>query len=458
MTRRLTAAVLATVAVTVLVVGVGTLALTALDNRERAEDDLRDQVVAVADSLGALVRLLPAEVTAGAAPREVFATLAGALRVSGLETIAYGADGERLRIGRLPVGFDEADLDVDVLLAGEAVSGRSGDVVFAAAPFPRTQNATVVVVATREAGWDVGGSARWLLVASVAALVVAALVARRLGRRLSGPVRAAEAAAGRIAAGDLSTRLPEPAPGAHDPLDDLARSINSLAADLERSRGLEQQFLLSVSHDLRTPLTSIRGWAEAIADDATPDPRAAAGVILGESRRLERLVADLLDLARLDAHRFSLHPEPVDVGALVDDVAGALAPEAEAAGLELVRTGPAEPTRSVADRDRLAQVVANLCENAVKFADRRITLDVAAADGHVRITVADDGPGIAPVDLPHVFERLYVARARPRRKESGSGLGLAIARELARAMGGDVEVRSVVGEGARFTVRLPAAR
>jgi signal transduction histidine kinase len=457
-TRRLTLALIATVAVTVVVVGAGTLALTALADRERAEDDLRRQVESVADSFAALVRSLPDEVTATAAPREVFATLAGALRVSGLETIAYGADGRRLRgLGRLPDGVDETDLDTGALLAGEAVSGRRGDVVFAAAPFPRTREVTVAVVATREAGWDVGGSARWLVVSSLGALVVAALVARRLGRRLSEPVRAAEAATGRIAAGDLATRLPEPAPGAHDPLDDLARSVNSLAADLERSRALERQFLLSISHDLRTPLTSIRGWAEAVADDATPDPRAAAGVILAESRRLERLVADLLDLARLDAHRFSLSPAPVDVGALVDDVAGALAPEADAAGVRVTRTGPAGTARVVADPDRLVQVLTNLGENALKFADGEIDLEVEAADGEVRITVADDGPGIAPVDLPHVFERLYVARARPRRKESGSGLGLAIARELTRAMGGDVVVRSVVGEGARFTVRLPAA-
>ena len=456
MTRRLTAAILGTVAVTVLVVASGTVVLSVVANRERAERDLRDQVVAVSDALAAVARSLP---DAGELPqRGVFARLAAALQVSGIDVAVFDGRGRLLpNTGRLPDGLSVDDLDVTELLAGRPVSGRDRSTVFAAAPFPRVGDLTVVVAATRDAGLGLGPSAPWLLVSSLGAIVVAAVVARSLGRRLAGPVRAAEAATGRIAAGDLSTRLPDPPPGAHDPLDDLARSINALAADLQRSRGLEQQFLLSVSHDLRTPLTSIRGFAEAIADGAAPDPTLAAGVILTESQRLERLVGDLLDLARLDAHRFSLAPVRLDGAAVVADVVEAFAPEIDGAGLRVDRRLPDGPAVAVADRDRLAQVVANLVENAVKFAAAAITVEVRQIGEHTEVVVGDDGPGIAPDDLGHVFERLYVARAQPRRKESGSGLGLAIAHELVVAMGGEIDVRSTPGAGARFTVRLPAA-
>ena len=151
------------------------------------------------------------------------------------------------------------------------------------------------------------GAARWFVLAGVAAIVLAAVVAVTLGRRLTRPLREADAAAHRIAVRRASTRgCRSRQPSQNDELADLVRSINSMADALERSQGLEQQFLLSVSHDLRTPLTSIRGYAEAITDGATKDPQWAAGVIQSEANRLERLVRDLLDLAKLQARSFSL--------------------------------------------------------------------------------------------------------------------------------------------------------
>src|SRR5207302_10686328 len=162
-------------------------------------------------------------------------------------------------------------------------------------------------------------------------------VAANLGRRLTRPVRDTEDAARRIAAGDLAARAPQPE--GDDELAALVRSINTMAESLERSRGLERQFLLSVSHDLRTPLTSIRGHAEALAERKAR-PAQAAAVILSEARRLERLVGDLLELAKLDARRFSLDMRATDICEVVANAAEGFRPAAQGAGVRLSVDAP----------------------------------------------------------------------------------------------------------------------
>jgi two-component system sensor histidine kinase BaeS len=213
---------------------------------------------------------------------------------------------------------------------------------------------------------------------------------------------------------------------------------------------------MSISHDLRTPLTSIRGWAEAIADGAT-DGRHAADVIGAEARRLERLVQDLLDLAKLDSHAFSLHLVATDVAEVVADTAESLRPSADDAGLSLEVQVPDGRVDALADPDRLAQVVANLVENAYKFARSRIRVAAGPVAGGALIGVEDDGPGIPAEDLPHVFERLHQSARTPAR-QAGSGLGLAIVKELTDAMGATVRVDSPVGPdgGTRMVVALTA--
>jgi two-component system sensor histidine kinase BaeS len=248
--------------------------------------------------------------------------------------------------------------------------------------------------------------------------------------------------------------VPEPPPGAHDEVADLSRSINAMAGALERSRGLDQQFLLAVSHDLRTPLTSIRGYAEALADGTTGDAAQAGNVILSESRRLERLVRDLLELARLDARLFSLEPDDVELHELVAACVDGFGPEAATAGVDVVLE--VAPAVVRADPDRLAQVVANLLDNALKWARSSVRVELATAGGWATVSVADDGAGIAEADRPHVFERLYVARRDPERRESGAGLGLAIVRELVVAMGGEVGADAGPDGGARLWFRLPS--
>jgi two-component system sensor histidine kinase BaeS len=298
----------------------------------------------------------------------------------------------------------------------------------------------------------------FFLIGAALAALLALGVAYYFSRRLTRPLQVMGDTAQRLAAGDLTARVEL---GSHpdDELAGLAATLNAMAAQIEESRGRERNFVLSVSHDLRTPLTAIRGYAEALTDGTIPasaEQRRAGEVIRAESRRLERLVADLLDLARLDAHQFSLHSRPVDVVELVRTTSSGFEPAAHEAGVQLTVNTP-EQLPAELDPDRLGQVIANLLENALKYAHDEIVVTLQPQEHWIELRVVDDGPGIPAADLGRVFERLYVSRSTQGRSV-GTGLGLAIVRELSAAMGGDVHVASEAGSGASFVVRLPLVR
>ncbi|MEZ5184027.1 MAG: HAMP domain-containing sensor histidine kinase [Acidimicrobiales bacterium] len=228
------------------------------------------------------------------------------------------------------------------MVPGTTRSGRVGRLSWAASTVAGAKESIVTVVLTRRAD-PPRPPVGWFLVGGGIALLVGSAVAAWLADSLTRPLRNAQAATLRIAEGDLAIRLPAPAAGDHDEVAELTRSINSMASSLATSRGLERQFLLSVSHDLRTPLTSIRGYADAITDGTITDATDASRVISGEAQRLSRLVADLLDLARLDAHAFSFDLRPVPVAEVVTDAAEGFRPTAEEAGVALVVTEPRAP-------------------------------------------------------------------------------------------------------------------
>jgi len=208
--------------------------------------------------------------------------------------------------------------------------------------------------------------------------------------------------------------------------------------------------LLSVSHDLRTPLTSIRGYAEGI-EDGTVEPADAAAVVGREADRLERLVGDLLALARLRQGVLEVRREPVDLAAVAREAEERLRPQAADAGVTVrVEAGDA---RATADHGRALQVVSNLLENAIRVSPEGGEVTVEASSGLVR--VGDEGPGIPEEEIPRAFERFHLRARAGRGSPGGAGLGLAIARELSEAMGGGVEVENLPAQGARFTVRLP---
>jgi two-component system sensor histidine kinase BaeS len=254
-----------------------------------------------------------------------------------------------------------------------------------------------------------------------------------------------------MAAGDLATRIDLPA-NTDPEVASLAASITSLATNLQRSQAAEREFFLSVSHDLRTPLTALRGYGEALADGAIDDTVRVGNVITAESRRLERLVGDLLQLGRIGGGTFDLHTAPTRLDDVLNGAVDALQLAANDAGVTL--TGPAsDATVVLADADRLAQVVANLVENALAYAQTTVTLGIAESG----FFVDDDGPGIPTGEQAAVFVRHYRSDRAPSR-HIGTGLGLAIVGELVTAMGGTVAVTSPrpgATTGTRFTVTLP---
>jgi two-component system, OmpR family, sensor kinase len=286
-----------------------------------------------------------------------------------------------------------------------------------------------------------------VLLAAAAGALVAALWSLGLARWLARPLRELAEASERLPASS-GEPLHVPVRGPTE-VARLARAFNGMSGELAAARSAQRRFLLSVSHELKTPLTSIKGYAEGLQDGAV-DPSAAGTVIAGESERLEALIGDLLDLARLDRREFTVDPQPVELGELADGVRERYAGRARSAGVEL-EVVRAEPSQALADPDRLVQALSNLVDNALRATPRGGRVTIEARPGSV--AVRDTGPGLRPEDLPHAFERFYLHERSPRR--DGSGLGLAIVAELARAMGGEARVQSEHGAGARFELTLP---
>ncbi len=286
-----------------------------------------------------------------------------------------------------------------------------------------------------------------LLIAALAGAALAAAAAFLLARRIARPVHRVAQASRSLARG---TR-PEPVPveGATE-LATLARAFNDLAEQLARARESERAFLLSVSHELKTPLTAIRGYAEALQDGAV-EPREAAATVAVEAARLERLVRDLLDLARMNRTDFSVHNAEIDLAEVADDAVRRYEQQADAFGVALTAVSDGSAP-AFADADRVLQVVSNLLENALRLTPRGGEVRVVALPGLLR--VEDTGPGLQPEEREHAFERFYLHERYGRERSVGTGLGLAIVKELTEAMGGTVEVTSAPGRLTTFAVRL----
>ncbi|WP_435817934.1 sensor histidine kinase [Micromonospora aurantiaca (nom. illeg.)] len=293
----------------------------------------------------------------------------------------------------------------------------------------------------------------WLpLLAGLAAGAAAGLL---LARRLA---RAATAAA-RLRAGDRAVRVPVEPP---DEVADLAHALNGLAAALATSEGRQREFLLSVSHELRTPLTAIRGYAEALADgvieaDAVP---ATGRTVLAEAEHLDRLVRDLLALARLEAVDFPLEPVPVDLAGLAADAERAWSGRCAALGVPFRLETPGVPVPAYTDPGRIRQVVDGLLENALRVVPPGAPVVLAVrtdgpAGGGV-LEVRDGGPGFTDDDLRVAFERGALHERYRGVRKVGSGLGLALAAGLVRRLGGDIAAGHALEGGAAFTVRVPA--
>ena len=225
---------------------------------------------------------------------------------------------------------------------------------------------------------------------------------------------------------------------------------------------MRRRLIGDVSHELRTPLTAIKGSMEGLMDGVLPATQETYQQIHAEADRLNRLVDDLQELSRVEAHAYELDIRPVDVSALVQTVTKRLAPQAESKRISLDLDLAPDLPRVLADEDRAVQVLTNLTGNALQYTpeDGRMTIAAERMNNEVQISVRDTGIGIPPEHLPHIFDRFYRAdKSRSRRAGGGSGIGLTIARALVEAHGGRIWVESAgEGQGSTFTFTLPIAK
>jgi signal transduction histidine kinase len=283
-------------------------------------------------------------------------------------------------------------------------------------------------------------------------LLIAGALSWYLSRRITRPLLGLSQAADAIAAHRYDVAVPEVRGGGE--VGHLADRFREMATRLREAEELERNFLMSVSHELRTPLTAIRGHVAALREGLADDPQARSEsleVVASATGRLERLVGDVLDLAKLDARRFTLLHEEVDMGRVLDQAYASFGEEARQREIDYRCDVRARPV-IVTDGDRVLQIISNLLANAFRWTPDggRVELSLASDNGSVRVGVADTGPGIEAADQDRIFRAFWS------RDGGGTGLGLTIANELATALGGRIELDTHLGGGSRFALVLPA--
>lgn len=345
-----------------------------------------------------------------------------------------------------------ADKDGTRWLFAGIASVRQGQETNAIVLADRPQEQTLTNVIDRFRSELALPLAQAALVGLVIAAFLAAVISRTLTRSLAHVVQAAES----VATGHYDQRVPEEGPAE---IVALAESFNRMSSEVRHTQQSQKDFMANVGHDLKTPLTSIQGFSQAIMDGAAKDPRAAAKVIHEEAGRLNRMVTELTDLARLQAGQLSMRMNPLDIAKLTQAVGDRLSILAHDKGLTLhIQADPMPPVEG--DGDRLAQVLTNLVSNAIKYTPSggEIWLRTQVNNGGVEVMVRDTGLGIKADELQRIFERFYqVDKARgPRR---GTGLGLAITQEIVQAHGGRITATSAgEGHGSTFTLWLPSSQ
>jgi signal transduction histidine kinase len=293
-----------------------------------------------------------------------------------------------------------------------------------------------------------------LAIAGAVTVGIALVLGVVLARLITHPVRELTAAAERIAAGDLEQRVPV---RSRDELGLLADQFNQMSKDLARATALRRQMTADIAHDLRTPLTVIIGYLEALRDQVLPPTPERFATLYAETQLLLRLVEDLHTLSLADAGELPLQRQLIAPSRLLERVAATYRHTAEQQGVELVVEAEATVPEASVDPERMARALGNLVSNALRHtpAGGRVTLAARAAPSGVELIVADSGAGIPPEHLPNIFERFYRADAARSAETGGSGLGLAIVKSLVEAHGGQIDVESVPGRGATFTITLP---
>ncbi len=322
-------------------------------------------------------------------------------------------------------------------------NGPSVGVVFAATS-PATMNAMQLE------------AFKIFLLAAVAALTVTFCVVGLFAYRLVKPLRQMSAAARSFGAGDFSVRVPVTSA---DELGQLALSFNHMADSLSNSEGMRRSFIANVSHELKTPMTTIAGFIDGILDGTIPrkEQDKYLHIVSDEVKRLSRLVKSMLDLSRIDSGEMKIHPVQFDITHTLVATLLTFEQSIDEKRIEIVGLEDAAPIQVFGDQDLLHQVVYNLVENAVKFTNQGGSIRVLAADSVDRTTVMieNTGPGIAPEDLPMVFDRFYKGDKSRSRDKNGMGLGLYLVRTILQLHGGNIQVASAQGQFCRFQFYLP---
>ena len=297
---------------------------------------------------------------------------------------------------------------------------------------------------------------RALLLAAVVAGLAAVLLTLGLSRRILGPIEALTAAARRMEKGDLSQRVEVKS---KDEIGELARAFNAMADGLARLEELRRNMVTDVAHELRTPLSNIRGYLEALRDGVVEPNRQIIDSLYEEAMLLNRLVDDLQELALAEAGQLRLERRPVALADVADRAVEAIRPRAAARGIALQVNLPEDLPLVDIDPQRVGQVLGNLLSNALTYTPSggEVVVGARTRESEVEVSVSDTGEGIPTEDLPYIFERFYRVDKSRSRATGGTGLGLAIVKQLVEAHGGRIEVESEVGRGTRFTFTLPVA-
>ncbi len=323
-------------------------------------------------------------------------------------------------------------------------------------PEPSTPPQTLVIAIPRHEALAIWADfVKPFIWAGLVALAASILIAILLARSVYVPIRRVTNAAEEIARGNYEQEIPVTGP---EEVRGLAASFNQMAKQVKRSQQTLRDFVADASHELRSPLTSIKGFAQALVDGTAKDKKAqlkAASVIEDESKRMMRLVEELLEFSRFESGQITMAKESVDLKELLQQCYEIFLMQAEEKGIKLKTDfEPLPPVTG--DIDRLEQVFSNLLDNALKHTPTGGAVRIVARHpqpNFVEIAVTDTGPGISGEQLQHVFERFY--RADPSAGKAGAGLGLAIARQIILAHGGDIAAKSTLGKGTEFVVRLP---
>ncbi len=297
----------------------------------------------------------------------------------------------------------------------------------------------------RRSLWIAGG------LSGIAAVVLALIVSRQLTR----PLRRLAAAAGEIALGNLAVRINE---RTQDEAGQVGKAFDTMADALQQQEQARQSFMADIAHELRNPLTVLRGNLEAIQDGLLEPTPEQVSTLHGQSVTLSRLVEDLRTLSLASTGHLEIHRQEMDLRQVAGTVVTGFQPAAAERGIVLSLQAPNELPLVFADPERVGQALRNLIDNALRYtpAGGSVVVSLTAKGGQATVAVADTGGGVAPQDLPHVFDRFYRADRSRSRATGGSGVGLAIVKQLVEAQGGGVSAQSEPGRGSTFAFSLPA--